>query len=243
MALDINTSIDFLKTRVDKTLSVQRQIAATWTWPLKAISAWEDDSVQLDKSQPASKAALAIAASIRAETARGQIDKRLAIIHSQTLTTVGVMRVRAQRSPEHADVVDELSARGDSRKAIEDEGTVLLSAWKEEFLPAFTPAPGITFAGFQALFFGDETTTPKAPSLRALKQGLSDAVTVERREVGRLNVLLTSAERDAVDWYAEATSVFATGTEIGDLIRADIPTTTQYNPATPAPVAGVPPVG
>ena len=243
MALDINTSIDFLKTRVDKTLSVQRHIAATWTWPLKTTAAWEEDSVQLDKSQPASKAALAIAAGIRTETARGQIDKRLAIIHSQTLTAVGVMRVRAQRSPEHADVVNELSARGDSRKAIEDEGTVLLSAWKEEFLPAFTPAPGITFVGFQGLFFGDEATTPKSPSLRALKQALSDAVTVERREVGRLNVLLTSVERDSVDWYSEATSVFPAGTETGDLIRADIPTTTQYNPATPAPGPVIPLAG
>ncbi len=181
MPLDINTSIDFLKTRVDKTLSVQRQIAPTWTWPLKTLAAWEEDSVQLDKSQPDSKAAKAIAASTLAESARGQIDQRLATIHAQTLTTVGVMRVRAQRSPEHADVVDELSARGDSRKAIEDEGTALLSAWKEEFLPAFTPAPGVTFAGFQALFFGDEAGTPKSPSLRALKQSLSDAVTVERR--------------------------------------------------------------
>lgn len=38
------------------------------------------------------------------------------------------MRGRAQRTPEPVDVVDELSARGDSRKAIEDEGTELLSA-------------------------------------------------------------------------------------------------------------------
>lgn len=122
-------------------------------------------------------------------------------------------------------MVDELSARGDSRKTIEDEGTALLSAWKEEFLPAFSPAPGITYLGFQASFFGDEASTPKSPSLRALKQALSDAVTIERREVGRLNILLTRAERDAVDWYAEAKSVFPAGTENGDLIRADIPST------------------
>lgn len=38
MALELNTSIDFLKSRVDKTLSVQRQIAAEWTWPLKPLA-------------------------------------------------------------------------------------------------------------------------------------------------------------------------------------------------------------
>lgn len=95
MPLDLNTSIDFLKSRVDKTLSVQKQIAATWTWPLKTIALWEADSVQLDKSQPDSLAAKAIAANTRAESARGQLDKRLGTIHDQTLTTVGVMRVRA----------------------------------------------------------------------------------------------------------------------------------------------------
>jgi hypothetical protein len=92
------------------------------------------------------------------------------------------------------------------------------------------------------LFFGDETSVPKSLSLRVLKQALSDAVTIERREVGRLNVLLTRAERDAVDWYAEATNVFPAGTETGDLIRSDIPTTSQYNPATPTPSPVAPPV-
>lgn len=67
--------------------------------------------MQLDKSQPDSVAAKAIAANTRAESARSQLDKRFGIIHDQTLPTVGVMRFRAQRSPEHADVVDELSAR------------------------------------------------------------------------------------------------------------------------------------
>lgn len=134
------------------------------------------------------------------------------------------------------------SARGDSRKAIEDEGTALLSAWKEEFLPAFSPAPGITYQGFQTLFFGNEAGTPPTPSLRALEQALSDAVTIGRPEVGRLNVLLTLTERDTVDWYAEATRFFPAGTSTGDLIRADIPTTTQYNPPTPAPSPVVPPV-
>jgi hypothetical protein len=234
MGLDINTSIDFLKNRVDKTLSVQRQIAATWTWPIKTVAEWEADSTQLDKSQPDTAAATAIAATTRADGVRGQLDQRLATIHAQTLAVVGVMRVRAERAPEHRHVVDELSARGNSRKEIEDEAAALLSAWKEEFGPNFAPAPEITFDGFKALLFGDATANPKRPSLRDLKQALSDAATVERREVGRVSVLLTRVERDAVDWYAEATSIYGEATEIGALLRAEIPTTSDYNPATPA---------
>lgn len=235
MPLDLNTSIDFLKTRVDQTLAVQRQIAATWTWAPKTLAEWESDSRQLDKSHPGSLAANAIAAAARAEGARGALDARLATLHAQTLAAVGVLRVRAQRAPEHQPVVDELSARGDSRRAIEDEATALLSAWREEFGENFLPAPGLTFAAFAALLAGDAAATPPAPSLRALKQALSDAATIERREIGRLNVLLNRVEDDAQQWYAEATSVFPAGRDPGDLIRSAISTTTAYNAPTPAP--------
>jgi hypothetical protein len=237
MPLDINTSIDFLKTRVDQTLSVQRSIADTWTWDLKTLAEWEADSLQLDKTQPNTVAAKAIAAATRADSARGALDGRLAELHAQTLTTVGVMRVRAERAPEHRDVVNELSARGDSRRAIEDEATALLSAWTEEFGENFAPAPGITYDGFKALLFGDAAATPPSSSLRTLKQALSDAATVARRETGRLSVLLNRVETDAQQWYAEATSVFKAGTEIGDLIRSGISSSDSYSPEAPKPEA------
>jgi hypothetical protein len=232
MPLDINTSIDFLKTRVDQTLSVQRSIADTWTWSEKTLAAWEADSLQLDKTQPNTVAAKSIAAATREDSARGVLDARLKDLHAQTLTTVGVMRVRAERAPEHRDVVDELSARGDSRRVIEDEATATLSAWTEEFGENFAPAPGITYDGFKNLFFGDEQADPKVPSLRALKQALSDAATVARREAGRLSVLLNRVENDAQQWYAEATSVFKAGSEIGDLIRSGISSSDSYSPGT-----------
>jgi hypothetical protein len=56
-----------------------------------------------------------------------------------------------------------------------------------------------------------------------LKDAYSDAATIDRRETGRLNARLGQVERDCVDWYAEATKIFVAGTEIGDLIRAEIP--------------------
>jgi len=235
MPLDINTSIDFLKTRVDQTLSVQREIAATWTWSEKTLAAWEADSLQLDKTQPNTVAAKAIAAATRADSARSVLDLRLGELHAQTVTAVGVMRVRAERSPEHRDVVNELSARGDSRRVIEDEATAMLSAWTEEFGENFAPAPGVTYDGFKKLLFGDEQADPKLPSLRALKQALSDAATVARRETGRLSVLLNRVETDAQQWYAEATSVFKAGTEIGDLIRSGIQSSDSYSPEAPEP--------
>lgn len=249
MPLDLNTSTEFLKRRVDATLAVQRSIAATWLWPLRSLAEWADDSLQLDRSQETSLAHAALAASTLADRARGTLDARLNAIHAQTNRVVGVMRARAARDAGLGHVVDELSARGGSRKTIEDEGTALLSAWKEEFggagflpVPAMGGQPAVTFESFRALLFGAPAAggTPAVSSLRDFKQALSDAATVERRAVGRLNVLLNRAEKDAQDWYAEATSVFPANTEVGDLVRG-IPTTADYNPPTPAaPAAPTP---
>lgn len=246
--MNLNTSIDFLKERVDKTRSVQSQIAATWLWPLRTVAQWQADSEALDKTVEGSLANVATEAHTLAEAARGDLDTRLNAIHAQTVSVVGVMRVRTQRQPESRPVVDELSARADSRSGIEREGTALLSAWKLEFGgAAFVPAPGVTYEGFRELFYGhpaDPGATPPVPampSLRELKEAYSDKNTIDRRETGRLNAKLATVERDCQDWYAEATKVFVAGTEIGDLIRAEVPTTNDYSPPTPEPEPPPPP--
>ena len=76
-------------------------------------------------------------------------------------------------------------------------------------------------------------------SLRELKEDYSDKATIARRETGRLDARLGIVERDCQDCYAEATKVFVEGTEIGDLIRIQVPTTGDYNPPTAG--AGTPP--
>lgn len=245
----LNTSIDFLKNRVDKTRSVQTQIAATWLWPLRTVAQWEADSEALDKTVEGSLANIATEAHTIAEAARGDLDMRLESIHAQTVSVVGVMRVRAARQPESQHVVDELSARADSRSGIEKEGTALLSAWKLEFGgAAFVPSPGVTYEGFRELFAGraaDPGATPPVtalPSLRELKEAYSDKQTIDRREAGRLNAKLSTVQRDCQDWYAEATKVFVAGSEIGDLIRAEVPSSDEYgSPPAPPPEPPAPP--
>ncbi|MFN0077237.1 MAG: hypothetical protein ACKVY0_12270 [Prosthecobacter sp.] len=153
------------------------------------------------------------------------------------------MRVRAQRQPKSQHVVDELSARAESRDGREKEGTACLSAWKLEFGgAAFAPGPGMMNEGFRELFYGraaDPAATPPVtalPSLRELKETHSDKSTIDRRDAGRLNARQATVQRDCQDWYAEATKVFVAGTEIGDLIRSEVPTSDEYGtPGTPAP--------
>jgi len=155
MPVDLNTSIDFLKQRVDKTRSVQAQIAPTWLWPIKSLAEWDADSASLDVSVEDSLAETAIEANTTAQSTRGDYDTRLAAIHSITVAVVGVMRKRAERKPELGPVVNELSARSDSRKGTEEEGAALLSAWKLEFDgAAFVPGPGLSYDAFRELFYG-----------------------------------------------------------------------------------------
>lgn len=238
--MSLNTSIDFLKDRVDKTRSVQAQIASQWLWPLHSVAQWQSDSAALDKTVEGSLANRATEAHTLTEAARGNLDLRLESIHAMTVTVVGVMRVRTQRQPESKAVVDELSSRADSRSGIEREGTACLSAWKLEFgASAFSPSPGVTYEAFRELFYGraaNLTATPPVsslPSLRELKETYSDTQTLDRRETGRLNAKLAEVERNCQDWYAEATKVFVAGTEIGDLIRAEVPTSSDYSTSTP----------
>ncbi len=244
MPTDLSTSIAFLKNRIDKTLSTQEEIAETWLWPVKTVAEWEADSLQLDQSQDGTLARKAILADAALNGARGLLDARLAELHRQSLIVVGVMRVRAARDATLVSVVDELSARGQARKEIEDEASLILAAWEEEFNgPAFTPAAGITFAGFEALIEGAPAPAgPVVLSLRQLRRTLDAKGTIARREVGRVNALLERVQKDGVDWYAEVTAVYAVGTEIGDLVRANVPTSSDYGPNDHGG-GGNPPVG
>ncbi len=135
---NINISIQFLKDRVDATLAVQKEIQGTWVWPARTVADWEADSLALDRSQPDTIAAQAVSAVTVADIARGALDARMGTLHTLTVQAVGVMRVRAQRDASLQPVVNELSARGDSRKTIEEEATALLSAWKESSAPIFS---------------------------------------------------------------------------------------------------------
>lgn len=143
MPADLNTSIEFLKERVDKTRSVQATIAATWTWRHKTLAEWEQVSQDLDKTVDGSLAQVALEAQTGFQAATGALGARMASIHAITVPIVEAMRTEASRNPELKPVVDGLSASGHTRVTIEDEATTLLSAWELEFDgDAFAPAPG-----------------------------------------------------------------------------------------------------
>jgi hypothetical protein len=240
MPLDISTSIAFVKDRTEKTTAAQNAVATTWVWPGKTVAQWQADLLDLDgvrdgtdPGTTASLANLALAADKALANKSGLLGTRLDTLHAKTVQAVGIMRARTLANPEHRPVVDELSARGDSQRAIEDEGGELLAGWKLDFGTDFEPAPGNTYTALRELFEGSATV----PTLRQLKSDVKDARALARKATGKLNLLLSRLEDECVQWYGEAILVFGAGTPEGDMIRGTIPTSDQYAPGTTTPTS------
>lgn len=236
MNLNISTSTEFVIKRTGKTSAVQATLAnpanGAWVWPAKSVASWTADVEQLDGAKAGTLAQLAIAAATDKSMRFSALDARYQALHARTLQAVGVMRSRALADPSLRPVVDELSARGDSKAAIEDEADELLAAWSLQFGEDFLPATGNTYAALHLLMEGDATI----PSLRKLKADHKEAAARARRAAGNFNALINRLEDECVQWYAEATSVFPAGSTPGDLIRGQIPTSYSPAPASPAPV-------
>ena len=138
-----------------------------------------------------------------------------------------------------------MPARGDSRRAIEEEADNLLAAWEEweqQLGQTFSPAPGKTLVDFKLLLEGNGSPPPPAvslPPLPTLKKTYKAALTKWRRSEGALNALYSRCEDECIAWYAEATKVWPAGTPEGNMIRELVPT--DYNPPTPAPTPPPPP--
>lgn len=234
MNLDISTSTDFVISRTEKTSAVQITLAtlpiAPWIWPRKLPAAWTADVEQLDGAKTGTLAQKATAAATDKSIQFSALDSRYKTLHTRTLQAVGVMRSRALADVSLRPVVNELSARGDSNRSIEEEGEELLAAWSQEFGEEFVPAEGNTFEAFKALYEGSGTV----PTLRKLKSNYKESIAKARRAAGDFNTLISRLEDECVQWYAEATAVFPAGTTNGDLIRGQIPTSYSPPPAGPA---------
>jgi hypothetical protein len=239
MSTEISTSQDFVRERTEKTRAAQATLAtdASWTWPLKTLAQWDADLASLDATANGSLAKVTNALEADMLAARGLLDARFDDIHKFTLLAVGVMRVRAATLPGLLQIVNDLGARGDSRRATEDEADDLLAAWEEwesQTGAAFSPAPGKTLAEFKLLLEGASGAGQATnPQLATLKKNYKAALAKWRRSAGVLNVLFARLEDECIAWYAEATKVFPAGTAEGDMIRSQVPT--DYTPEAPKP--------
>ncbi len=147
--------------------------------------------------------------------AAGEWDSILNPWHDESVTALRVGRVSFGKTPK-APSWSRLKASGQSRDRITKEGTDIESAWQESN-PAWVPAPGITFAAFQA-----RRTTAE---VKGRAWSLADKAASNER--GMLITQANALYELCVGWYEVATATFAADTVRGALIRT-IPV--NYNP-------------
>lgn len=211
----------FIIKRALATQSAQIAVQSTWVWDDKPVTQWDTDIKALQAQQT-----VVSTKDTDMLTKRGLYDKTLDDIHARTVQAVAMFKVRYKHTPEKLAVVQNLSARGDSRDDILSEAKDLTSAWTE-LDPAWTPTTTNTLAALQAL---------RATALSPQGTDFSQAKAAWRTQAEAMNTQGAQLEQDSVDWYGEATKVFLAGTPNGDMIRGTIPTTTpEEHAAKPAP--------
>ncbi len=221
----------FILKRALATQNAQIAVQTDWIWDDKPVLQWDTDIKALQGQQT-------VVSTKEADllTKRGLYDKTLDDIHARTVQAVAMFKVRYKHTPEKLAVVQNLSARGDSRDDVLSEAQDLISAWSE-LDPTWNPTKDNTLTALQAL---------RATALDPQGTDFGKAKTAWRTQAETMNTQGAQLEQDCVDWYGEATRVFLAGTSNGDMIRGTIPTTASSpaaarpSPAPPAPAAKSP---
>ena len=135
----------FILKRAQATQNAQITVQSTWIWDDKPVLQWDTDIKALRAQQTvvSTKEADMMAK-------RGVYVKTLDDIHARTVQAVAMFKVRYKHTPEKLAVVQNLSARGDSRDDVLTEARELTSAWNE-LDPTWAPTTANTLAALQAL--------------------------------------------------------------------------------------------
>ena len=222
-------SIIFIKDRATKTIAAAQQLAAQWTWQEKTIpqmrAALTAITGDTTVTPPVTGQEKTLSAAEKAMTdARALWDSKLDQLHRLTMQGVSMAKSRYRNDPVKLTLVENLSARGDSRPVILDEALEWETAWNE-VESGWSPLPANTLTAFSAL---------RTQCLKALQDDYKNKCSAWREQAGILSQLAANLEDMNVAWYSDATDVFAEGTAEGDMIRGTVPTTYSPAPAKPA---------
>jgi hypothetical protein len=205
----------FIEERAVATLSAQENIAMAWVWPYKTVAEWTTSINSFNAQE-----IVAIDAKSALVSMQGTVDMMMGALHEKTVKVLALLRTVVElTTPENINLVEMLSASGQSRAEVMDEAQDLASAWKR-INPAWLPVTGLTLVSFE---------NEMGDCGEALKEYVN-ARSNWRAEVGKWNSIAAGINRDCMAWYNDATHVFPAGTAEGDMIRSTVPTTTDLTP-------------
>jgi hypothetical protein len=221
-------SIEFIKDRATKTISAAKAVALVWKWQEQTIPQLQAGLTAIigdDKATPPALGQEKITSAAEKEmtNARAAWDSSLDNLHRLTMQGISMAKNHFRDDDIKMSLVQDLTARGDSRAGILDEALEWETAWNKVD-PAWNPLPANTLPLFNAL---------RLQCLEGLQSDYKDKLSTWREQAGLLAQLARTLEDTNEAWYSDAEDVFPAGTAEGDMIRGTIPTT--YNPPAPKP--------
>jgi hypothetical protein len=221
-------SIEFIKDRASKTISAAKAVASQWTSQEVTIAQLQTGLTAIvgdDQATPPipGQEKIVSAAEKEMTNSRSAWDGSLDTLHRFTMQGVSMAKNRFRNDDIKLSLVQDLTARGDSRQGILDEALGWETAWNKAD-PTWNPLPANTLPLFTAL---------RLQCLESLQQDYKDKLSTWREQSGILAQLGRALEDINEAWYSDAEDVFPAGTAEGDMIRGTIPTT--YVPPAPKP--------
>ena len=212
MKLKTIRSLLFVETRATASKAAQEIVASLWVWDEKPVAEWIADLAELDTLDVAE-----VTKRAELRSAAAAWDDTLSQVKQIIRDVVRLGRIRFRKQPTKLHQFEVLKTNGKSRQAIYDQGRALEKAWLETDA-AWEPLEDLTAGSLGSLL---------AAAL-AQSEAHVDMKAQWRTAAAELYSKACALDEDNVAWYVEATTRFAVGTTMGDMIRSTVPTT--YNP-------------
>jgi hypothetical protein len=217
----MNEYNQFALERAMATKAVQEIIAPEWVWPELTVAQWTAAISGMEAA-----AEVAQDAEAQVELARGNLDQAMAALLLKTRQILTMAKVKFKAETNKLRPFAEIKIGNPGRMKTIEVATEVESAW-EGVAPTWEPV--------EAWLLGDFKAEREAAMALFKTEQAKQAIWKDKEEA--LGILGRALTEKNVGWYAVATALYPEGTQYGDLIRSQIPTT--YTPPPPEPAQAV----